>query len=199
MADLFKTTAKNPFRVNLDAEAVTLPGKSLESMLALFAHCQNRALEQAGPGKNATTKDITADTLQHLSFRSVGRHILSTAREQVELLQERTSEIQALVLINSWKVAERLWAELLLDCKTPLLELNFLQELWGVIPDRLDTGEWSLLRHRQQFVLIHAKVELLLSRQQSLLDLSDTLERHLGLWLKQFEKILDKLDEKSMA
>jgi hypothetical protein len=197
MGEFTKTTVKNPFRVNLDAEAVTLPGKSLESMLALFAHCQGRGVQQANSGNGAPSPALEKSGLQHLSFRAVGRQIIGTARDQVQTLQQRTNDIQVLVLINNWKIADGLWADLLLDCKTPLLELNFLQELWGIIPDRLETGEWSLLRHTQQFILIHAKVELLLSRQQSLLDLSDTIERHLGLWLKQFERILEKLDEKS--
>ncbi|HZM03811.1 MAG TPA: hypothetical protein VFC44_12435 [Candidatus Saccharimonadales bacterium] len=199
MSDTVKTTAKNPFRVNLDAEASTLPGKSLESMLALFAHCQNRGAPPSSQGEENTSSFAAASSPERLSFRVVGRQVIMAALEQVRMLQQRTNEIQAIVLINNWKVADRLWAELLLDCKTPLLELNFLQELWGVIPDRLEAGEWSMLRHGQQFILIHAKVELLLSRQQNLFELSDTLERHLGLWLKQFERILEKLDEKSMA
>jgi hypothetical protein len=193
MSNLMKTTGLNPFRVNLDAEAATLPGKSLESMLALFIHCQRRGLQNDGGGSQESADG------ERLSFRVVGRQILRAAQEQVDVLQERTAAIQTLVLINNWKVAERLWAELLPDCKTPLLELNFLQELWGIIPDRLEAGDWSLHRHGQQFILIHAKVELILSRQQSLLELSDTLERHLGHWLKQFEKILEKLNEKSLA
>ena len=89
-----------------------------------------------------------------------------------------------------------MWAELLPDCKTPLFELNFLEELWGICPDNLEAGGWSLTRHWQQFVLIQAEVEVLIARRQSLLQLSDTLEGHLGLWLKRFTDILEKLDEK---
>jgi len=78
-------------------------------------------------------------------------------------------------------------------------ESPFLEELWGICPDNLEVGGWTLTRHWQQFVLIQAEVEVLLARRQSLLQLSDTLEGHLGLWLKRFADILAKLDEKSAA
>jgi hypothetical protein len=40
---------------------------------------------------------------------------------------------------------------------------------------------------------------MLLARQESLLDLSNTLERDLGCWLTHFGKILQKLDEESLS
>jgi hypothetical protein len=40
---------------------------------------------------------------------------------------------------------------------------------------------------------------MLLARQESLVELSNTLERDLGCWLTHFGKILDKLDEESAA
>jgi hypothetical protein len=47
--------------------------------------------------------------------------------------------------------------------------------------------------------LIQANVEFLLARRRSLLELSDTLERDLGQWLKRFGEIWDALDEASLA
>jgi hypothetical protein len=40
---------------------------------------------------------------------------------------------------------------------------------------------------------------MLLARQESLMDLSNTLERDLGCWLSHFAKILQKLDDESVV
>ncbi len=85
------------------------------------------------------------------------------------------------------------------DCKTPLYEISFLEDLWGFDPSSLVVNGWSVTRHRRQFVLIQADIGILLARQQSLLELSNTLERDLGCWLGHFAKILDRLDEESLA
>ena len=213
MSDSVNTVGKNPFLINLDGEIVTLPGKSLESMLGMFAHLENLALRRAKtqPAAAAAETAKSAPALpkyqpfdtgeaERISFRELGRQVMRAAQIQVRTLQIRNQEIQSLVLINNWKVADELWAELLPDCKTPLFELNFLEELWGINPDQWEIVDgWSLTRHWQQFVLIQAEVEVLLARRQSVLELSDTLEGHLGLWLKRFGDILDKLDEKSAA
>jgi len=86
-----------------------------------------------------------------------------------------------------------------MGCKTPLFELNFLEELWGIKADRLEVEGWSLSRHWHQFVLIQAEVEIVLARRQNLMQLSDTLEAQLGTWLTRFGEILEKLDEESMG
>lgn len=213
MSDTVQTSDKNPFQINLDGEIVTLPGRSLESMLGMFAHLESLSLRRARnsittKGQSGTAKSapplprrqpFVTGALEPVSFRELGRQVIRAAQGQVRMLQTRTEELQSLVLINNWLTAERLWAELLPDCKTPLFELNFLEELWGIRPDVLEVGGWSLVRHWQQFVLIQAEVEVLLARRQSLLELSDTLEGHLAVWLKRFGEILEKLDEKSAA
>jgi hypothetical protein len=130
-----------------------------------------------------------------LTFRELGRQIIETAQAQVEVLQQRASEVQSLILINDWPVAKRLWPPLQSECRTPLYELNFLEDFWGF--DSTQAAASS--RHRRQFVLIQADVRMLLARQESLVELSNTLERDLGCWLTHFGKILDKLDEESAA
>jgi hypothetical protein len=214
MSESVKTAAKNPFLIDLDGEIVTLPGKSLESMMGMFAHLESLTLRRVknaprapAVGENAKGspalpkfQPFDRGEAERISFRGLGRQVIRAAQSQVCNLQTRTQHIQSLVLINNWKVADELWAELLPDCKTPLFELNFLEELWGISPDQWEVVDgWSLTRHWQQFVLIQAEVEVLLARRQSLLELSDTLEGHLGLWLKRFGEILEKLDEKSAA
>jgi hypothetical protein len=213
MSDVLKAREKTPFQINLDWEVLTLPGRSLESVVGMFAHLESlaaRRTRSAGansPGSDAARghpalpkrQPFDDGVRERISFRDLGRQVIRTARAQVRSLQARTEEMQSLVLINQWTTADRLWAELLPDCKTPLFELNFLEELWGIRPDQLEVGGWSLIRHWQQFVLIQAEVEVLLARRQSLVELSDALEGHLGLWLKRFDEILGKLDEKSLA
>ena len=130
-----------------------------------------------------------------LTFRDLGRQIVETAKAQVEVLQTRAYEVQSLILINDWPVAKKIWPSLQAECRTPLYELNFLEDLWGF--DAAQTA--ANIRHRRQFVLIQADVRMLLARRESLLDLSNTLERDLGCWLTHFGKILEKLDEESAA
>jgi len=213
MSDAVKTSGKSPFRVELDGEIVNLPGRSLEAMLGMFAHLESMALRRAKSSSLFSTASDAAKThppmpkrqpfddgrMERISFRELGRQVIRAAQGQVQGLQQRTDEMQALVLINNWPIAEKLWAELLADAKTPLFELNFLEELWGICPEQFEVGGGSLIRHWQQFVLLQAEVEVLLARRQSLLRLSDTLEGHLSPWLKQFREILEKLDEKSLA
>jgi len=210
MSEMVKTPDANPFLIRLDGEIVTLPGKSLESMMGMFAHLENLALRRgkipgAGTGASKPPANSSKQNTcregeeERISYRELGRQVIRAAQTQIGVLQTRAQDIQSLILINSWPVADQLWAELLPDCKTPLFELNFLEELWGICPDNLEVGGWTLTRHWQQFVLIQAEVEVLLARRQSLLQLSDTLEGHLGLWLKRFADILAKLDEKSAA
>lgn len=211
MSEATKQRSKIPFRVNLDGQIVTLPGKSLESMLGMFAHLESVAIRRSKDASYLASKKSSSKIKQPLpkykafeegpvekvSFRELGRQVIRSALGQVTVLQGRTQQMQALILINNWQIAEKMWSDLLPDCKTPLFELNFLEELWGIIPDQLDVGGWTLVRHWQQFVLIQAEIEVLLARRQSLMHLSDIVEGHLGLWLKRFEDILKKLDEYS--
>jgi hypothetical protein len=81
------------------------------------------------------------------------------------------------------------------ECRTPLYELNFLEDLWGFDPAQIAANS----RHRRQFVLIQTDVRMLLARQESLLDLSNTLERDLGCWITHFGRILRKLDDESLS
>jgi hypothetical protein len=185
----------------------------LKSVLGLFAHLENLArreeadaapaLKTVGPGKTfpASWGDAPAggQIAERISFRELGRQVIRAAQCQVRALQERLEAVQSLVLINDWAVAERLWAKLAPDCKTPLFEMGFIEELWGINPDQLQVGGWSLTRQWQQFVLIQAEVEVLLGRRRSLVELSDMLERDLGRWLGKFVNLLEKLDEESAA
>jgi hypothetical protein len=209
MSDTVKSKRQSPFLINLDGEIVALPGRSIESMLGIFAHLESLSARR---GRNAgipappmkephgapqLLPKPEALLTQRISFRELGRQVIRTAQGQVRVLRSRIEEMHSLVLINKWTVAEKLWQEFLPDCKTPLYELNILEELWGIHPERLEVEGWTLTRHWQQFVLIQAEVEVLLARRQSLLQLSDTLEAQLGVWLKRFDEILEKLDEKS--
>jgi hypothetical protein len=45
---------------------------------------------------------------------------------------------------------------------------------------------------------VQAEIENLLTRRQSLIELSIALEIHLGHWLDRFNDILAKIDEESM-
>jgi hypothetical protein len=209
MSSISNKQAKGPFRVDLDSEITTWPGSSLQSLAAVFVHLekqarrQNQAASSIWENENvAKLHDLlsgrhVADSARNggLSFRELGRQIIETAKAQVEVLQTRASEVQSLILINDWPVAKRLWNPLQSECRTPLYELNFIEDLWG-----LDSAQsMANSRHRRQFVLIQADVRMLLARQESLLELSNTLERDLGCWLTHFGKILEKLDEDSAS
>ena len=200
---------KPPFRVDLDSPITTWPGSSLQSLSAIFVHLekmarrQNREAGSAWENENVVklhemlsgTHLMETGRRDGLRFRDLGRQIIETASAQVEVLENRAHEVQSLLLINDWPVAKRLWPPLQAECRTPLYELNFLEDLWGFDPSQLAANS----RHRRQFVLIQADVRMLLARQESLLDLSNTLERDLGCWLTHFGKILQKLDEESLS
>ena len=199
--------------MDLDSEIRTLSGRSLKSLLGLFAHLESLGMRQA-KGRYPIPVREGPFAPQHIlpkhrirkggsngqtCFRKLGRQALCAAKSQVQAVHARSQEILSLLLINDWPVAERLWLELMLGCKTPLFVLSFLEELWGIHSVRLKSDRRVLARHWHQFILIQAEVEILLSRRQSLVELSDTLEAHLGAWLKQFGEILEKLDEESIA
>jgi hypothetical protein len=202
-----KQLTRRPFRTNLDEEVPALPGRSVKSVLELFGHLENLAVSRerpsAGSRKGSAASrpygTITNNHFGKVSFRDLGLQVLRAAQGQVRLLQTRLNEVQSLVLINDWAVAERLWAGLLPECKTPLFELSILEELWGISPDQLQVNGWTLTRQWHQFVLLQAEVEVLLGRRRSLVALSDTLERDLGLWLKHFADLLEKIEETSAA
>ncbi len=152
MSDAVHAPGKNPFRVELDGEIVNLPGRSLEAMLGMFAHLESLALRRAKISSLFSTGSDVSKThpavpkrqpfddgrMERISFRELGRQVIRAAQGQVQGLQMRTEEMQSLVLINNWSIAERLWAELLAECKTPLFELNFLEELWGISPEQFE-------------------------------------------------------------
>jgi hypothetical protein len=176
---------------------------------AIFLHLEKTALRlsgAAGPAREIESvaklyelltgsKPQESGLHRGLSFRQLGRQVLQTAQAQVRVLQERTHEVQSLLLINDWPVAKRLWPPLQAESRTPLYELNFLENFWGLDEQQLAVNS----RHRRQFALIQADVRLLLARQESLLDLSNTLERDLGCWLTHFGRILQNLDEETLA
>lgn len=201
--------ARGAFRVEMDSEITTWPGSSLQSLATVFVHLeklavrQNQAAGSIWENENvAKLHDLLSgrqlpDTARNggLSYRQLGRQIIETAKAQVQALERRASEVQSLILINDWAVAKRLWNPLQSECRTPLYELNFIEDLWGFDQNQIAANS----RHRRQFVLIQADVRMLLARQECLLELSNTLERDLGCWLTHFAKILDRLDEDSAS
>src|SRR5581483_733411 len=200
MSEKTKQLDNCSFRVDLGSEIRSMSGGGVRSLLGLFAHLESLEMrhepgpERAADGNQSSRsrevlakgQPFAAARSKRICYRELGSQVISTAKSQVRILRARTQEIQSLVLINNWPVANRLWSELLPDCRTPLFMLCFLEELWGIIPSRPDSNDRPLARHWQQFILVQAEVEILLARRQSLLELSDTLETHLGLWLKHF-------------
>ena len=209
MPSVTNKQVKPPFRVDLDSPITTWPGGSLQSLSAIFVHLEKVALRQHREANTIWENENVAKLHELLSgnnllepgqhpglcFRDLGRQIIETAAAQVEVLQNRAHEVQSLLLINDWPVAKRLWPALQAECRTPLYEMNFLEDLWGFDPPQMAANS----RHRRQFALIQADVRMLLARQESLLDLSNTLERDLGCWLTHFGKILQKLDDESLS
>jgi len=209
MSSVINKQARPSFRANLDSPITIWPGGSLQSLSAIFLHLEKMAARQNREARSIWENENVAklhellsgnqlmepDRRAGLSFRDLGRQILETAKAQVEVLQDRAHNVQSLLLINDWPVAKRLWPPLQAECRTPLYELNFLEDLWGFDPPQMAANS----RHRRQFALIQADVRMLLARQESLLDLSNTLERDLGCWLAHFGKILQKLDEESLS
>src|SRR5581483_3052059 len=204
MADTSKHSAQSLFRMDLDADVKALPGRGLRSLLELFAHLERSAAlrERSSRGalENQTSPEPGSDKSPaalagpsaRIGLRQLGRGVLSTTRAQVRALLARTHQTQALIVINDWRTAGRLWSTLLNDCKLPIAEIDFLEQLWGLRPDRLEVNGWTLTRHRHHFVLIRAEIEIQLARRRSLLELSDAVERHLGDWLVRFGEIIDK-------
>jgi hypothetical protein len=208
MSSVINKQARPPFRVDLDSPITTWPGSSLQSLSAIFVHLEKMAHRQNREAVSIWENENVAKLHEMLSgshlmepgqfaglrYRDLGRQILETAGAQVRVLEDRAHEVQSLLLINDWPVAKRLWPPLQAECRTPLYELNFLEDLWGFDPAQMAANS----RHRRQFVLIQTDVRMHLARQESLLDLSNVLERDLGCWLAHFGKILQKLDEDSL-
>jgi hypothetical protein len=208
MSDTAKHSAQNLFRIDLDREISSLPARTLQSLRELFLQLErsavlrertSAAMETSVSAGNPGLPSCNPAANGVMAFREMGRGVLATVKAQVRTLLIRAQEVQAVILINDWRTAGRLWAGLLNDCKMPLAELEFLEELWGIRPSRLEVDGWSLTRHRHHFVLIRAEIEIQLARRRSLLELSDAVERHLGDWLRRFEAILERLDEESLA
>ncbi len=133
-----------------------------------------------------------------VTFDELGKQMVRAVRTRVRELQERVKGMQFLVLINNWDVAQWLWWELVPDFKTPMIELSFLQELWGSRLSELKLHHRTLVQHWDLIGSIHAEIEMVLQRQESLTILSDLLERKLGPWLQRLADYLDHLDaEKS--
>jgi len=130
-----------------------------------------------------------------LSFRDLGRQVLETAKAQVEVLQNRAHEVHPSSLSTDWPVAKRPLAPLQAECRTPLYELNFLEDLWGFDSPQMAANS----RHRRQFVLIQADVECSWPARKASWTFPNTLERDLGCWADPFGKILQKLDEESLS
>lgn len=211
MSNAIKSVSQRLFRADLDARIIGMPVRSLRSMLGIFAQLESLARRQrnhfavadsAQPAQahsgSSTNPALEGDWPKDTTYRDLGRQVIGAAQSQVHALQARTMEIQSLLLINRWPVARRLCVELLADCATPLCELSFLEDLWGVCPGQLAMEGCPLARHWHQFIALQAEVDLLLARGRSLVELSDILEEHLGVWLRQFDEILGILDEKSL-
>ena len=129
MSERVKSKAKKPFLVNLDGEIITLPGKSLESMMGMFAHLESLTLRRGkSPGRTSGSvpagkatpalpkfQPFDGGEAERISYRELGRQVIRAGKAQVSILQARVQEIQSLVIINNWNVAETLWAELLPD------------------------------------------------------------------------------------
>ena len=145
-----KTAVRSVFRTNLDCEISALPGRSWQSALGLFAHLENLS-QRRGPDLQSVLRQLSRPRgrvlagrgrrveeagERRVSYREVGRQVVRAAQAQVRNLQEKLERAQSLVLINEWAVAERLWSELVPECKTPLFEVSFLEELWGLNPDQ---------------------------------------------------------------
>ena len=168
MSSVINMQAKPPFRMDLDSPITIWPGGSLQSLSAIFVHLEKMAVRQNREAGSIWENENVVklhDLLSGnhrmepgrpagLSFRDLGRQIVETAKAQVEVLQNRAHEVQSLLLINDWPVAKRLWPPLQAECRTPLYELNFLEDLWGFDPSQLAANS----RHRRQFVLIQADV-----------------------------------------
>ncbi len=212
MSTSAKLHAKSPFGVNLDQEITVLPAAALRSMAGLFMHLEGLAKRKKKTRFHfETEKPVKPSNLPGIGYackldpgipirlRELGRQIIGTAAAQVELLQLRAQEVQSLTLINNWRTAERLWLSLESECRTPLYELNLLEQLWEFNPAQFQVDGSSIDRHRQKFVLIQLYAKMLLASRQSLLDLSNALETDLGCWLGQFARILERLEYDSMA
>jgi hypothetical protein len=212
MSTTAKLPSKSPFGVNLDQEIVTLPPRVLQSLAGLFMHLEGLAkrqkktrfvFETENPGKGVKWPGAGSaprlDPGAPVRLRELGRQIIAAAGAQVQFLQLRAQEAQSLTLINNWRTAQRLWLSLEAECRTPLYELNLLEQLWEFNPAVLKIDGASVDRHRQKFVLIQLYVKMLLSGRESLLELSNALETDLGCWLAQFARILELLEYESTA
>ena len=121
MSESLKSADKNLFLIDLDGEIITLPGKSLESMTGMFAHLESLALRRekkfrALPLVNSPScrcgapkyQPFESGEVERISFRELGRQVIRAAQGQIRVLQSRTLELQSLILINNWPVAEQL-------------------------------------------------------------------------------------------
>ncbi len=207
------STKKSGLQVILDGKRLTVPPQAASSFRELFSYLEQMAIqgqrvlssvcvdgiEVRSPGLKAAWEPFQQVEANTISFQDLGHHVVSVAREQVGNLLSRVEAVHMVVLINDWPVAQRLWWELVPDFKTPMLELSFLQELWG---DRLRdfrVGTQSLAEHWDQIGQIQAELELTLQRRNDLVEFSDLLERRLLPWLRDLHCALGKLNEETLA
>jgi hypothetical protein len=124
----------------------------------------------------------------------LGLQVTETARVQVAALQERVERAQLLVLINDWSLSQRVWWELVPDLRTPLLEMNFLWELWSGRPEWAKWVGPDLARLAEHIGLLQAQVELLFCRGGDTVGFSTLLEQGLLPWLREMDACLERIE-----
>lgn len=194
-------------QITLDGSPVPLDDRRL-SLREVFQYLENLALRhervlstvlvdgvQMRPSEarlsEGNFQSLKADSV---TFDELGRQMVRAVRSRIAELRERVKGMQFLVLINNWDVAQWLWWELVPDFKTPMIELSFLQELWGTRLEQIRLHDQTLVQHWDRIGPIHAEIEMLLQRQESLTGLSDVMERKLEPWLQQLGDFLELLD-----
>ena len=213
MQNLANQSSPETIQITLDGQSIALPQECKRSLRDIFSYLEQLAVQQdrilasvsvdgttvAAPCLQSPSQTFQQIEANSISLNDLGSHVLLVARDQVQQLLSRVEAIQMLVLINDWPVAQQLWCDLVPDFKTPMLELSFLQELWGERLSATKIGDKSLAQHWDQIGRIQAEVELVLTRRQDILDFSDILEKRLLPWLKLLLSFLNQLQDSACS
>lgn len=191
-----------PPSILLDGDPVELPPNLQPYLLAIHAHMETVALRR---GRILETLNLSAASRQapikpegkgsqNQDWDQLGRYFLKTLRKQVAVLQEKLDSAVLLVVVNEWKVAERLWAELQHDLRAAVLTLRLLQEFGGSLALNSEANSECVAQYFRELHSAWQSLDLSAGARETL-SFSNELEQRLQPWLDRLDNHLKTLDE----
>ncbi len=206
-------------RVELDGQAVDLPGQIASSLVAVRAYLEFLALQRRrvlsgfivdGVEVRQIQSDAPVDGYRHvagdtITFEQLSQRLINTACRQLEHLANQLEAAALRILISDRHQILAQWRGWQPQFRTPLVSLGFLRELWGEAVDSMVLGGGSLAQHLEELNPMLCEVDAaFLATEHDWVDedaiaLSTIIEDRLVPWLKLLEAYLMKLQNQPLS